>query len=146
MLTPLRFTVATLALTVGVLGAFASLLSNSDDKISRAFLAAVETNGGTAPRAAGNSAVDWSHLHLSVQPSVQSVSAAVALGDRITIAGQDGQLQAYDVVDIRPLGDQPLLLVTARGTGIASSGTMRFVVDAMRPMHPAVSPAKPHAL
>ena len=76
----------------------------------------------------------------------------VAIGDRITIAGHDGQERRLEVVDVKAVGATPsgreaasLLLVTARiRDETADKSTVRFIVEGQ--MAKPAPQAEPKAL
>ena len=78
----------------------------------------------------------------------------LSVGDRITIAGQDGRQRQLEVVDLKAIGGQSahterhghprLLLVTCRvtGEGDRAESLVRFIVEAEPAVPAAPAPAK----
>jgi hypothetical protein len=80
---------------------------------------------------------------------------AVAIGDRISIAGRDGRQRQLEVVDLKAIGGElaraanaaplRLLLVTCRVTGEAADraeAPVRFIIEAGPPPPALPAPAK----
>ena len=79
-------------------------------------------------------------------------ATALAIGDRITIAGRDGRERQLEVVDLKAIGGHHvratpavhlrLLLVTCRVIGEGAEAPVRFIIEA-EPAEPAApAPAK----
>lgn len=74
----------------------------------------------------------------------------VAIGDRITISGNDGETRRLEVVDVKSVGNAPaghdavsLLLVTARVQDeAAEKSTVRFIVEGQLAKPPQQAAAK----
>jgi len=74
----------------------------------------------------------------------------LAVGDRITIAGRDGNERRLEVIDLKAIGDHPvrgaqlrLMLVTCRVTNAGSEeATVRFIIEAEPPLPALQQPAK----
>jgi hypothetical protein len=77
-----------------------------------------------------------------------------AVGDRITISGQDGQERKLQVIDMKAIGGDPilrtgtsavplrLLLVTCKVMDGGGEATVRFIVEAEPTPAPAPAPSK----
>lgn len=133
-----------LAVTAVALGASWSLLSRSDDLIGQSYAKALASQAQhvQASRGApGGGVPEVDLLQLSSAPAEQpfGLSRPVTRGDRITIAGRDGQLRSLEVTDVRTLGSDEanghsgVLLVTCKVAGSDPAATVRFLIESAAP-------------
>ena len=152
-------TIVLAGLAVAAVAAAGAL--RSDDVLSRSFGKAFETSrpalsfDTVAPdgRAQGPASGDEGYwLTRADVESPSPLAKPLAVGDRITITGRDGQERRLEVVDLKAIGDNAargahlrLMLVTCRVTGAdpgSDEATVRFVVEA-EPAAPTLQqPAK----
>jgi len=138
-----RIPLLALATTACALVAFWSVLSRSDELIGQSYAKALSAQTHIAAVPAGMPSApqpEANLLHLSSAPAGLpfGLSRPVARGDRITIAGPDGQARTLEVTDVRPLkGDAPVaasgvLLVTCKVAG-EPEATVRFIIESAAP-------------
>jgi hypothetical protein len=130
----------------GVAAASAAMTSNS--LLERAFGRALAVSHadltfapGAAARTAATAGDEGFWLTRAEVQSPAPFAKPLAVGDRITIAGSDGQERRLEVVDMKAVGGRTtalgvrgrLLLVSCRVTGEAaqaSATTVRFLIEA----------------
>jgi hypothetical protein len=108
---------------------------------------------GQAPRNVAGDEGYW--LTRAEAESQTPLAKTLVLGDRISIAGRNGDQRQFEVVDLKAVGTAPrhtahvhapahLLLVTCRtvGDGGDNAGTVRFIIEAEPADAVARAPAK----
>jgi hypothetical protein len=148
---------------IAVAAAGVAALARTDLLLSRGFGDALDASRpslsfATAPskdRAQGIAAGDEGYwLTRAEVESPTPFAKPLSVGDRITIAGQDGRQRQLEVVDLKAIGGQSartehnghprLLLVTCRVTGEVdrAESLVRFIVEAEPAVPAAPAPAK----
>jgi hypothetical protein len=147
-----RSTVLPVAVLLGATGVLASAgwgLTGSDAVVGAGFDRAVMA-AGPAVRPAAAPAVapasdDLFKLSKADGPAGHpfGLGRPVGVGDKITIAGRDGQNRVLEVSEVRPVGagpaaDAAMLLVTCVTRDGGAPATIRFVVEGTGELRPAL--------
>ena len=153
-----RIPLLALAATVASLLSFWAFLSRPETLLDRSLAAALKAQPhalDAAATGADSPLADSDLLRLSSLGGASPFgrSRHVAVGDRITIAGRDGELRTLEVVDVRALQAQVtrspggaethFLLVTCSVVGLDPGPNVRFIVEDVAP-EPSTQMLKAH--
>lgn len=147
-----RSTVLPVAALLGAAGLLASAgwgLKGTDAVVGASFERVVTAAGPTVRSAAmpAPPAASDDLFKLSKADGPEGIAFGlgrpVGVGDRITIAGQDGQNRVLEVSEVRPVGagpaaDAAMLLVTCVTRDGGVPATIRFVVEGTGELRPAL--------
>lgn len=141
----MRIPLLALAATIGSLAALSAVLSRPEALIDRSIAAALARKAplGQARHAAVTAPDDDGLLRLSSAGEALEgpfgLSRSLAVGDRITIAGRDGERRTLEVAEVQAFAgpSQPaasgaqaaLMLVTCKVLGGEPGAVVRFVIE-----------------